>query len=74
MSPNEFGNLVAGPGELSREESAASDLRMFATTCSNLNVWKVHHATKCSRRAQNLAPISHGYCTRVNTQGIKYGV
>jgi len=46
------------------------------TTCglADLNVWKFHNATKCSRGPQNLAPIHHGYWMRVNTQGIKYGV
>jgi hypothetical protein len=47
---------------------------MFATTCSGLNVWKFHHATKYSRRARNSAPIRHGYCAPANAQGIKYGV
>jgi hypothetical protein len=74
MSPNEFGNLVAGPGELSREESAASDLGMFVTTRSNLNVWKVHPRHQMFSQSPEFSPNQPRILHEGGYAGVKYGV
>jgi hypothetical protein len=57
----------------SRARCVARSSRVSATTQSS-KLWKFRDATKCSRRALNLAPIRHGYCRWLHTQGIEYGV